>query len=232
MSTGGNGGIERSPIDFYRVPEEVIKAWERGEYFTGNVPSLAYKYLGIALGLRGLYTYTGPSENDFKGVAKIDLKGQELIMTGVRFWDRKDQPDIKFWKTEFSHFLSDEKIIWTYRVFNFSSDADLFYPLATCKKLPSNINKVGAKGRFGFSETHWHELLQFLLSEDFTVTLENIENRGPESIETSGPKSTRVMLHFAEIKDDPKKSIRAEYRQLDQSGSDIVGESQFERISI
>lgn len=224
MSTSGNGGFERSPIDFYRVPEEVVKAWERGEYFTGNVPSLAYKYLGIALGLRGLYTYTGSSDDDFKGVAKIDLKGQELIMTGVRLWEKTDEPDIKFWKTEFSHFLADDKIIWTYRVFNLSSDADLFARLATCNKLPKNINKVGAEDRFGLSETHWHELLQFLLSEDFTETLANIENRGPET--------TRVMLHFAKMNDDPNKLINAEYRQLDQEGPNISGKTQFKRISI
>jgi hypothetical protein len=222
MSTSGNGGFERSPIDFYRVPEEVIKAWERGEYFTGNVPSLAYKYLGVALGLRGLYTYTGKSpKKDFKGVAKIDLKGQELVMTGVRLWDEKDRPDIKFWRTEFSHFLSHNKIIWTYVVFNDRSDADLFSQL-NWKKLPAKTKTVGSRDRFGFSEEDWNKLLKFLLSPDFTATIENIESRSPEII--------RVMLHFAKIEEAPRNTISAEYRRLDQSGSDIAGDSHFERI--
>jgi hypothetical protein len=213
---------------FYRVPAEVIKAWDRGEYFTGGVPSLSYKYLGTALRLRGLYTYKreGNTGNDFKGIAKIELAGgRELVMEGIRLWGDKDKPDIKFWRTEFSHFLSDDKIIWTYRIFDCHCD-ELLLPHISLDSLP-DIKDADQKCNFKFSVDQWQKLQQFLLGEKMDQMLMEAEARCSEST------ITKVMLHFEvpNFQVGQDLPIKAQYRQLRSGGADITGDSRFDRIT-
>lgn len=224
-SSGSSGG--GNPVKSFRVPAEVIKAWDRGEYFTGGVPSLAYKYLGTALRLRGLYTYKrdGTTGDDFKGVAKIELVGgRELFMEGIRLWAAEDKPDIRFWRTEFSHFLSDHKIIWTYRIFECHCD-DRFYKYIPGINL-SSLKNADAKSNFGFSPDDWEKLLQFLLSSEFDEELRDAEARCTDD------QITTVMLHFEipDVQNQPDAPIKALYRQLRSHGADITGDSRFDRI--
>lgn len=144
-------------------------------------------------------------------------------MEGVRLWAATDKPDIKFWRTEFSHFLSEDKIICTYQIFGRDSTDNLLSKVPL-KELP-NVKGSDAKAKFGFKDDEWQNLQQFILSEDFTEELNSIEAQCNEN------DVTKVMLHF-EIPDinKPDQSIKVQYRQLKSGGADISGDSRFARI--
>ena len=212
---------EESLSHRYRVPVEVIQAWERGDYFTGGVPSVAYKHLGIALRLRGLYTYAkaGDSGQDFKGLAKIDLAGgRELVMDGFRLWGEEKEPEIRFWRTEFSHFLTDDTIIWTYQLFDCDSTGQLSKHLSN-KTLPHNPKPKSHN--FGFKAADWIEVQQFLLGKEFARELTIAEGK------CNDEATIKIMLHF---KLQTNGDILAQYRQLRSIGEDIAGDSLFKRI--
>jgi hypothetical protein len=214
-----NESTAESPVKFYRIPEEVIKAWERGDYFTGGVPSLAYERLGVALRLRGLYTYERETGQDYRGIAKIDLAGGlDLVMAGIRFWIG-EQLDVKFWKTQFSHFLDENnKIIWTYQLFDCVSDEQLW--------ASAGIERPDIKGpnsaTLGFRPEDWQRLQQFLLKDEFDKELGAAKTRC-----TSPDQILTIMLHF-EIQTDGE--IVALYRELRQGKEDIAGDSRFKPI--
>ena len=215
------------PVKFYRIPEEVIKAWERGDYFTGGVPSLAYKHLGVALWLRGLYTYERKTGQDFRGIARIELAGGlNLAMAGIRFWFNNTL-DVKFWKTEFSHFLSENKIIWTYRLFECDSQQQLWAHL-------DGIQTPDITGShattLGFRPDDWQRLQQFLLTDEFEEEL-----RAAEARCTTPDKILTIMLHF-DIQEGGE--IVAQYRKLrlhkqdeeNEDDQDVAGDSLFKRL--
>jgi len=219
---GNDKAALQNPVKYYRIPEEVIKAWERGDYFTGGVPSLAYKYLGVALRLRGLYTYERKTGQDFRGIAKISLAGGlDLLMAGIRFWFN-DTLDVKFWKTEFSHFLTENKIIWTYRLFDCDSQQQLWAHLEGIQA-PDLTGPNAAT--LGFRPEDWPSVQEFLLKKEFDTELRNAEARcTPEQIVT-------IMLHF-EIQEND--DIVALYRTLRSSEGDkdhdVSGDSLFKRL--
>lgn len=214
-----NESTADSPVRFYRIPEEVIKAWERGDYFTGGVPSLAYKQLGAALRLRGLYTYERQTGPDFRGIAMIELAGGlDLVMSGIRFWADK-KLDVKFWKTEFSHFLDEKRIIWTYQLFDCDSEQQLLTRLPGLKRPKI---RGGNSATLGFPPQDWQRLKQFLLKDEFEEELGAAKARcTPDNILT-------IMLHF-EIQKNGE--IVALFRTLRTGGQDIAGDSRFKRIA-
>ena len=213
-----NESAVENPVRFYRIPEEVIKAWERGDYFTGGVPSLAYKHLGVALRLRGLYTYEKETGEDYRGIARIELAGGlDLVMAGIRFW-LNDKSDVKFWKTEFSHFLDENKIIWTYQLFDCASAKELW--------ASAGIKSPAPKGRksatLGFRPEDWQRLQEFLLKDEFETELRAAKTRC-----TAADQILTIMLHF-EIQKNGE--IVALYRELRKGKEDIAGDTRFKRI--
>ena len=120
------------------IPTDIIEAWAKGEYFLGDVPSLAYTRLGTALFLRSWYTYNDP--HDLAGIAKIDIKGPVLFMGGIRLLDKQTRTAV-FWQTEVSHFLDDEEILWFHTVLNLESSPE-FTAIAD-KYVPVNVEIDG-----------------------------------------------------------------------------------------
>lgn len=110
---------------FHPIPSDIIEAWAKGSYYVGDIPSISYTRLGIALFLRGWYTYLQAEQDKerFGGVVKIDIKGPFLIMGGIRVRDSEGRTAV-FWKSEASHFVSDNEIIWFYPVFNCSFNGE------------------------------------------------------------------------------------------------------------
>lgn len=216
-----NETTTESPVKFYRIPEEVIKAWERGDYFTGAVPSVAYQYLGVALWLRGLYTYEPDTGLDFRGIAKISLAGGlDLEMAGIRFWFDNNL-DVKFWKTEFSHFLSEKKIIWTYRLFDCDSKTQLWAQLPGIQD--PDINGPN-KATLGFRPEDWQGIQKFLLTNKFHEELRAAEARcTPAQILT-------IMLHFEIQENDDIVALYRTLRKLEAKGQDVAGDSRFKRL--
>src|SRR5437879_4273302 len=104
---------------FHPIPPDIIEAWAKGEYYVGDIPSISYTRLGTALFLRGWYTYQHVDEDKerFGGVVKIDIKGSFLFMGGIRLHNSESKTTV-FWRSEASHFVSDNEIIWFYSIFN------------------------------------------------------------------------------------------------------------------
>lgn len=142
---------------FQVIPTEIFEAWAKGEYYVGDIPSISYTRLGTALYLRGWYTYENESgsKDTLSGVARIDIRGPFLSLGGIRL--REDDKRVAvFWKTEASHFVSDNEIIWFHRVFNAKVADEL---LATY--LPHGwLDQRGPfpPDRFGLDKDQWNHL--------------------------------------------------------------------------
>ena len=207
--------------DFQYIPTDIIDNWAKGDYYSGDIPSISYKRLGIALSLRGWYTYEGLTTKDpkFRGVAKIDLKGPSLFMGGIRLYSNPGKKDIVFWRSEFSHFLSDNEIIWFYYIFNYR-DPEVTKHYFSDEWL-GNMNNFFAEPQFGLSDQAWNNLLDGIRNR-FDDDIAGVEARCSES------QKDKVLLHYY------IREQKAQYRQIFSEEAldhkSIAGSSQYIRV--
>lgn len=208
--------------DFQYIPTDIIDAWAKGDYYSGDIPSVSYKRLGIALSLRGWYTYESlnPKDPKFRGVAKIDLKGPSLFMGGIRLYNSTGKKDIVFWRSEFSHFLSDNEIIWFYYIFNHRDPEVIKYYL-TDEEWLQNMGQYFAEPRFGLTDQAWNNLLDSIRGR-FEDDIAQVEARCSED------QTDKVLLHYY------VKEQKAQYRQIfAEEASDqksIAGSSRYIKV--
>lgn len=151
------------PNAFQLIPTDVIKAWAKGDYYVGDIPSISYRHLGIALLLRGWYTYVDITKDgtheDWAGVAKVDIKGSVLSMGGVRLFG----PNAVFWRTEHSYIQDAQEIVWFYS--GFKCDTAPLTDISD-KYFKNSTLKLDAPGnRFGMDPERWKDLLRTLATE-------------------------------------------------------------------
>lgn len=139
---------------FPLIPADIVKAWSRGEYYVGDIPSISYRHLGIALLLRGWYIYADKERTERKkwgGLAKVDINGSVLSMAGVRLFDSKPV----FWKTEHSYIRNEKEVIWFYSGF------DCEVPERLREKYSNKAWQLKeTEKRFGLQPEQWHEFLR------------------------------------------------------------------------
>lgn len=159
---------------FQLIPVDVIKAWAKGDYYIGDIPSISYRHLGIALLLRGWYTYvdtsTDPDRKKWAGVAKVDIKGSVLSMGGVRLFG----DHAVFWRTEHSYIQNDKEIIWFYSGFNCDHPPPPLLPDIRKKYFEQDASRLDvSQERLGMDPNCWKRLLGSLAS-DFDEDVERI----------------------------------------------------------
>lgn len=214
---------------FHLIPTEIIEAWAKGEYYSGDSPSLSYRQFGTALKLRGWYTYGSddPKNNpDFRGVAKIDLTGQHLSLGGIRLCGADDERDgtgagaVRFWRSRYSYFYSETEIVWVYKVYNPPQDEETLnsYNEILDRYIadePFPDVKSATNTRFGFSEGAWSNLLQ-KLRDSFDDDMNRVKKICSED---------KVLLHY-NINEE-----KGEYRALySPTGSNIAGITRFKKV--
>lgn len=219
---------------FHIIPTEIVEAWAKGDYYSGDAPSLSYRQLGEALSLRGWYTYGAPNldpkKPDFKGVAKIELKGQQLMLGGIRLCAPKNAKDgkgvqaVRFWRSQYSFFYSENEIVWVYQVYSPPKDEKLLTQyreilaeyLGNFEAFPDVASKTAAE-KFGFLPEAWDTLLQ-RLKNSFDTDIMIIEAGCPED------EAVKVLLHYNI--DKKEGEYRTLYRPDD---SNIAGLTHFSR---
>jgi hypothetical protein len=210
--------------DFQLIPNEIIEAWIRGEYYSGDLPSISYQYIGISLALRGWYVYETKLSTEplFKGIVKIDFKDGELFIGGVRLYTNLEggRPNL-FWMSEFSHFLNENEIIWVYKIFNYDCDHHLFNRYLNETSLTA-ANHHRDKEHFSLDKDEWNSMLDRIrvhLYDD----LKEIEAE-------CGRKKGQIdkgLLHFF------IRERRAQYRQIylpEHTGPPIGGEATYTKV--
>jgi hypothetical protein len=211
--------------EFQLIPNEIIEAWIRGEYYSSDLPSLPYKYIGISLALRGWYIYEARSlkEKVLKGVVKIDFKGSELFVGGMRLYTNQAGRICNlFWMSEFAHFLNENEIIWVYKIFNYDSGQPFF------RRYLDDGRAESAKlhfdeDYFGLDRDAWNHMLDRIrthLYEDLREVEADCERREC--------RIDKGLLHFF------IREKRAQYRQIyspEHTGVPIVGDSYYTRVS-
>lgn len=169
---------------FQLIPADVIKAWSRGEYYVGDIPSISYRHLGIALLLRGWYVYADSDTNSrehWAGVAKVDIRGSTLSMGGIRLFGT----DRTFWTTEHSHIRDDEEIVWFYSGFHCKPDDATFL-----KYVPSGTNlDRSLPDSFGMNKDAWENLLG-KLATDFDDDIARMRRSYEQEAELEKKKET------------------------------------------
>jgi hypothetical protein len=224
VTTNAEGDGER----FQLIPTEVIEAWAKGEYYSGDAASLSYRQLGAALSLRGWYTYEKCEDNDpdFRGVAKIELKGQSILFGGIRLCgpleEGKEEEGeeavkaIRFWRSQYSYFYSENEIVWVYNVYHSIPDGVLAHYINL--ETFTDVRQHGAESRFGFGEEAWGKLLRRLRGS-FESDMRLVEEGCPED------KVDKVLLHYN------IDTQRGEYRALYQPGAkNVAGMTCFKRV--
>jgi hypothetical protein len=166
---------------FHPIPPDIIEAWAKGEYYVGDIPSISYTRLGTALFLRGWYTYQHADQDRerFGGVVKIDIKGSFLLMGGIRLHDSKSRTTV-FWRSEASHFLSNNEIIWFYSIFNCDltgKEADVRAKYVSDSWL-QQTEYSSPENHFSMSVEEWNNLLDKLRT-DFDSDIERIQKSCP-----------------------------------------------------
>jgi len=216
---------------FQLIPTDVIKAWSQGEYYVGDIPSISYRHLGIALWLRGWYTYVDKTNvrgrKHWSGIAKVDIKGSVLSMGGVRLFGT----DAVFWRTEHSFIQDEREIIWFYSGFNCDSPTRLSAIRAKYfKKWKLDLDLPHKC--FGLKRDEWGELLMALATA-FDDDVEVIaQTRATENQKTDKPLQKDLgMLRFS-VDLDPKDRVRrCEYYHYDSaSGVPTAGLSEFRKV--
>ncbi len=219
-----NAKAEADSNRFHVIPTEIIEAWAKGDYYSGEALSLSYRQLGEALSLRGWYTYDSPNPDpkkpDFKGVAKIELKGQQLMFGGIRLSAPRDAKEgkgveaVRFWRSQYSFFYSEKEIVWVYHVYPPPADGKqlteykelLAGYLGDLKTFPDVASKTAAE-KFGFVPEAWDNLLQ-RLKNTFDTDIKKVEAGCPED------KVVKALFHY---NIDNKEG---EYRTLYHSPND------------
>lgn len=144
---------------FPLIPADIVKAWSKGEYYVGDIPSISYRHLGIALLLRGWYIYADKDRTNRKkwgGLAKVDINGSVLSMVGVRLFDSK----LVFWKTEHSYIRDEKEVIWFYSGFDCEVPQEIQE-----KYLDSKWRLREQEKRFGLKPESWQGLLKRMASD-------------------------------------------------------------------
>jgi hypothetical protein len=206
------------------IPTEIIEAWAKGDYYSGDAPSLSYKQMGAALSLRGWYTYDQCTKDDpsFKGVAKIELKGKHILLGGIRLCgqDSYGVQSIRFWRSQYSYFYSEKEIVWVYSVYDTPVDESVFKEYLGDPGAFPDMKSKTADDRFGFEKPAWAKLLN-VLRDSFDAHIMTIEEKCPED------RVNKVLLHF-----NIEKKI-GEYRALYRpDGSNIAGNTCFKRADV
>lgn len=210
--------------DFQLIPHRIIEAWINGEYYSGDVPSISYEYLGVSLALRGWYIYETKSQTEtiLKGVAKIDFRDGALFIGGVRLYTNKQTERYGlFWTSEFSHFLSANEVIWVYKIFSLEHRSPVFANYLNESSLKT-VQRDFEQPNFGLSKSEWNPLLdriRLCLYDD----LREVES---ECERTNGIID-RGLLHFF------VREKRAQYRQIyspGHSGPLIGGEACYTKV--
>jgi hypothetical protein len=200
---------------YHLIPTEIIEAWAKGEYYNGDAPSLSYKQMGTALKLRGWYTYDAcepdPAKPDFKGVAKIELKGQSLLLSGIRLCGPKGHGEgveaVRFWRSQYSFFYTEKEIMWVYYVYpGVDDEAILTSYLGPLDTFPA-VQEKTARDRFGFEEKRWSTLLQKLRTSFDTDIMQIEDSCDNDAID-------KVLLHYNI--EDSKGEYRALYPRTDE----------------
>jgi hypothetical protein len=210
---------------FQVIPTEVFEAWTKGEYYVGDIPSISYTRLGTALYLRGWYTYENEpgSEKTLSGVAKIDIRGAFLSMGGIRLL-QQDKRAAVFWKTEASHFVGDDEVLWFYTVLNANIDATLLAAYLPHWWLKEDMPTPRTR-HYGLNDDEWGILLDRLRT-GFDLDAERIQQQcSPAQIDHG-------MIRF-DIKPHAD-AHRSEYYQFyfDGSTRDLIkGVALFKRAS-
>lgn len=209
--------------NFQFIPTEIIEAWIRGEYYSGEVPSISYQYIGVSLALRGWYTYEVKPQDEtiIKGVAKIDFKDGALFVGGMRLYSNRDNENSNlFWMSEFAHFLNENEIIWVYKIFNFKCGSHWLDQYLD-KRSRSKAAKYFDQPNFGLNNAQWNRLLD-RIRINFYDDLKHIE----ADCERRG-QIDRGLLHFF------VKERRAQYGQIyspSHSGPIIGGEACYSKV--
>ena len=210
--------------DFQIIPPKIIEAWKSGEYYSGDVPSVSYEYLGVSLASRGWYVYEASNETEttLKGVAKIDFKDDSLFIGGLRLYTNKNTERAGlFWMSEFSHFLNANEVIWVYRIFDLANRSSVFENYLSEDSFET-AQRNFAEPNFGLIAAEWNALLDRVrlhLYDD----LEEVES---ECERTKGIVD-KGLLHFF------VKEGRAQYRQIyspRHSGPLIGGEARYTKV--
>lgn len=205
---------------FPLIPADIVKAWSRGEYHVGDVPSISYQHLGVALLLRGWYTYvdetqTGPAKK-WAGIAKVDIKGSVLSMGGIRLFDKYPI----FWRTEHSY-IQDNQIIWFYSGFNSA-------PVETRDLREKYFSKEWQLKKhskhFGIPDADWDSLL-LKLANDFDEDVERVFRHCDAANKDSG------MLRFSTYLEEKKVVRKCEYYHFNSAAKKaIAGISFFQKV--
>lgn len=214
---------------FQLIPTDVIKAWSQGEYYVGDIPSISYRQLGIALWLRGWYTYVDKTDvkdrKHWSGIAKVDIKGSVLSMGGVRLFGT----DAVFWRTEHSFIQNEKEIIWFYSGFNCDSPSRL--PAIRDKYFKKwKLDLKAPDKRFGLKREQWGELLMALATE-FDEDVETIaQTRATENQKSAKPLQKDLgMLRFSVYPEDGVRTC--EYYHYDSASAvPTAGLSVFRKV--
>ncbi len=210
---------------FQLIPNEIIQAWIRGEYYSGDLPPVAYQYIGISLALRGWYIYEAKSstETALKGIVKIDFKESELFIGGMRLYtNQKGSLCNLFWMSEFSHFLNENEIIWIYRIFNYDCSPEYFQRYLSNTSVEAAHQNFG-KECFGLDNDEWNHMLDRIRTHLYD-DLRDVE----ADCERKKGRVDKGFLHFF------IKEKRAQYRQIfspEHAGSLIGGDSYYTSVS-
>ena len=211
--------------DFDAVPTEIVEAWARGEYYGGDPAPPSYHYIGITLALRGWYVYEAKEQDQIvvKGIVKIDFRGAELFIGGLRLYSDQGLPGRAFfWVSEFANFLNENEVIWVYKVLASDVHAawvNKYIDESTLRTAQANVKDL----HFGLQPGAWNKLLDRIrinLYDDLEeVEANNDRQRAP---------LVRGLLHFW------VRERRAQYRQIyspEDTGPLIGGEAKYTRVS-
>jgi hypothetical protein len=218
---------------FQLIPTDVIKAWSKGEYYVGDIPSISYRHLGIALLMRGWYTYVDtsgdPTRETWSGVAKVDIKGSVLAMGGVRLFGR----EAVFWRTEHSFIQDESEIIWFYS--GFSCDSPTALTNIRSKYIQNwTLDLHKPETQFGMDAEQWAGLLK-TLATSFDEDVELIaQTRAAEKLKTQQPlKRDLGMLRFR-VNLEPNQRVRlCEYYHYDSAGEKATaGLAEFRKVTL
>jgi hypothetical protein len=211
--------------DFDAVPTQIIEAWARGEYYGGDPPSPSYNYIGITLALRGWYVYEAKEGDQVvvKGVVKIDFRGAELFIGGLRLYPNQGSPGrALFWVSEFANFLNENEVIWVYKVF--ASDAHTAWSSKYIDPIALNTAQSNvADLHFGLQSSAWNQLLDRIRTDLY----DDLEEVQANNDRIRAP-IVRGLLHFW------VRERRAQYRQIyspEDTGPLIGGEAIYTRVS-
>jgi len=210
--------------EYQLIPDAIVDAWLRGEYYSGDLPSIPYQYIGISLALRGWYIYEAQTETEtkLKGISKIDFSEGSLSIGGIRLFTGQDGDKRNlFWVSEFSHFLNENEILWVYKIFNCDIGAEWLRAYISDSALSSTVEHFNEKC-FGLAKEDWNQLLDRIRSSLFN-DLRIIEC----DCEQRNMRVDRGLLHFF-----IKEKI-AQYRQIyspEYTGSLIAGEANYTRV--